>query len=128
MTKETAKQKLVGVQRKSSWDNWLIENKYTKVKRLESEKDQLSKMLLRGRLDTWFVERSVAEKNIDPNIITYSDPIVKFDTYLATNKKNPFPKMKLLKKSFLKLIKSGEYAEIMKKYQVSSKKVTSKEL
>lgn len=131
LDRESARTKLIGVQRESSWDNWLKENKYTKVKRLESEKEQLSKMLLMGRLDAWFVERSVAEKNLKSNgtvKITYSDPIVKFNTYLATNKKVPYSKIDLLKKSFLTLIRSGEYEEILQKYQVSSKKVTRNEL
>ena len=126
LTKESARKKQIGVQRKSSWDNWLIENNYTNVKRLESEQDQLSKMLLMGRIDALFVERSVAEKNLRNNKkikITYSDPIVKFDTYFATNKQVPYRNMKVLKNSFLKLIDSGEYEKILKKYQVSSKKV-----
>jgi ABC-type amino acid transport substrate-binding protein len=125
LNKESARNKLIGVQRKSSWDNWLVENNYTKVKRLESEENQLSKMLAMKRIDTWFVEKSVAERNLKNNSfeVTYSDPIMKFETYIATNKTVPYKKINTLKRSFQKLIKSGEYKKILKKYEVLSKSI-----
>ena len=126
LTKETAKDKTIGVQRGSSWDNWLVENGYEKIQRSTSEGHSLVRMLKAKRIDAWYAEKSVAQNILPINKVfnaTFSDPVLSFDTYLATNKKSPSPHMDALNQAFKQLIASGEYDEIMKKYSIKASQV-----
>jgi len=121
LTRETAKTKLVSVQLASSWDNWLTENGYTNVVRLSNEGEQHIRMLSAGRTDAWYAEKSVAKdmlKNMDIENATFSDPVLSFDTYLASNKAEPFKEMDKLKAAFDEIVESGRYAEILRKYHL----------
>lgn len=112
LTKESARNKLVGVQRDSSWDNWLSENDFHKIHRTTNEGHALVRMLKAGRIDTWYSEKSIAQNILPMNKVydaTFSDPILSFDTYLATNKQIPFSKMDKLKEAFQELVASGQY-------------------
>lgn len=121
LTPETARDKKIGVQLKSSWDNWLTENSYPKVHRLPEEGFGFVRMLKAGRIDTWYAEQSVARDILprsDLNNTTFSDPVQVFDTYLATNKNAPFPHMDKLHAAFQKLKTSGRLQEIFKRYNL----------
>lgn len=121
LTAKTARGKNIGVQLKSSWDNWLTEEGYQKVYRVPGEGSGLIKLLRNNRIDAWYTDRiiagSVLNKLKDPNI-TYSDPIQTFKTYLATNQADPYPHMDKLKSAMETLHQSGKLDQIFKKYDV----------
>ncbi len=126
LTEETAKTKLVGVQRGSSWDNWLTENRFPNVHRTTNEGHALVRMLKAKRIETWYAEKSVAQNILPMNKVydaTFSEPILSFQTFLATNKNIPSPHMDRLNLAFKEMIKSGEYAEIMKRYSIRAEQV-----
>ena len=126
LTKESAKSKLIGVQRGSSWDNWLTENQYPNVHRTTNEGHALVRMLKAKRIDTWYAEKSVAQNILPMNKVfdaTFSEPVLSFKTYLATNKQVPFRHMDKLEAAFEKLVASGEYAKIMERYSIRADQV-----
>lgn len=126
LTKETAKKFLVGVQRGSSWDNWLSENDYPKVHRSTNEGHALVRMLKAGRINSWYAEKSIAQNILPMNKVydaTFSDPILTFQTYLATNKQVPSPHIPKLQKAFSELVKNGGYKKIMERYHIRTEQV-----
>lgn len=121
MTSQNAFGKHIGVQLKSSWDNWLTENGYEKVYRVPGEGGELIKLLENNRIDAWYTDQIIAErvlKNVKNRNITYSDPIQVFRTFLATHKTEPYPHIDLLKKAMVTMRQSGKLDEIYKKYDI----------
>ncbi|SCA57169.1 exported hypothetical protein [Candidatus Terasakiella magnetica] len=121
LTAKDAYKKKIGVQLKSSWDNWLTEKGYNTISRMPQEGFGIVRMMQVGRLDTWYAEGSVA-KDILPKMgissATFSDPIQSFNTFIATNKNHPFTQMEKLKAAFKDIISSGDYKKIMSKYNM----------
>ncbi len=121
LTKEEAKEKHIGVQLKSSWDNWLTEQGYEQVYRVPGEGSELLKLLRNNRIDAWYTDTIIAGSVLrgleDPGI-TYSDPIQIFKTYLATNVNSPYPYYDDLIKALDKLRQSGKINQIFAKYSV----------
>lgn len=123
MDAETARKRSIGVQMKSSWDNWLTEQGYTNVYRVPGDGKSLIKLLRNDRIDAWFTDQIIGNGVTvplnDPGF-TYSDPIQTFKTYLATNKDKPYPHMDKLIKAFKQLRQSGRLDEIYKKYDITN--------
>ncbi len=122
LTAESAKGKLIGVQMKSSWDNWLSEHGYTNVYRVTEEGSELVKLLRNNRIDTWFTDRIIADsalKDLKDANITYSDPIQIFRTYLATSKVAPYRHMDKLEAAMKTLRQSDKFDQILQKYNIS---------
>jgi polar amino acid transport system substrate-binding protein len=122
LTAQTARDKLIGVQLKSSWDNWLTEQGYKNVYRVPEEGSGLIKLLRNNRIDAWYTDQIISNsilKNLDDPDITYSDPIQIFHTFLATNKTAPYPHMDKLKAAMVTLRQSGKLDQIFEKYDVT---------
>ena len=118
---EEAKNKLIGVQLKSSWDNWLTEQGFEKVYRVPGDGSELLKQLNQNRIDAWYTDTIIAGSvlgGLDNPKITYSDPVQIFKTFLATNSKAPYPHLDKLAKALEKLKTSGRLDEIFKKYDI----------
>ncbi|NVJ92459.1 MAG: transporter substrate-binding domain-containing protein [Methylocystaceae bacterium] len=122
LTAQTARDKLIGVQLKSSWDNWLTEQGYKNIYRVPEEGSGLVKLLRNNRIDAWYTDQMIAGgvlKDLnDPNI-TYSDPIQIFHTFLATNKRAPYLHMNKLKAAMVTLRQSGKLDQIFEKYGIT---------
>jgi polar amino acid transport system substrate-binding protein len=122
LTAQSAREKRIGVQLKSSWDNWLSEQGYENVYRIPEVGSELVKLLRNNRIDAWYTDQIIANsvlKNLnDPNI-TYSDPIQTFKTYLATHKETPYPHMDKLTAAMEELRQSGKLDQIFEKYGIS---------
>ncbi|WP_169566548.1 substrate-binding periplasmic protein [Sneathiella limimaris] len=119
LTAETARDKHIGVQLKSSWDNWLTEQGYKNVYRVPGDGSELIKLLRNKRIDAWYTDQiigSTALRGLEDPGITFSEPIKFFRTYLATNRKNPYPHMEKLRAALKVLQESGRIDEIFKKY------------
>jgi len=123
MSAELARERLIGVQLKSSWDNWLSEQGYENVYRVRGDGEELIRLLRADRIDAWFVDQiigyGVIRKLNDPNF-TYSDPVQTFRTYLGTNKAVPYPHMDKLVAALEELRKNGRYDAIFSKYGIRS--------
>lgn len=121
LTAESAREKLIGVQLKSSWDNWLTEQSYKMIYRVPKEGSALIKLLRNDRIDAWYTDKIIADsvlKNLKDPDITYSNPIQTFRTYLATNQAAPYPLMDKLKAAMEKLHQSGKLDQIFEKYDI----------
>ncbi|GGF73178.1 ABC transporter substrate-binding protein [Terasakiella brassicae] len=122
LTAESARDKYIGVQLKSSWDNWLTEQGYQRVYRVPEDGSELIKLLRLNRVDAWYTDQIIADgalkKLNDPNI-TYSDPIQTFKTYLATSRAAPYPHMDELEVAFEKLRVSGKLDQLFDKYGIT---------
>ncbi|MFT6558364.1 substrate-binding periplasmic protein [Sneathiella sp.] len=121
LTVETAREKHIGVQLKSSWDNWLTEHGFERVHRVPGEGRELIKLLRNNRIDAWYTDTiiagSVLNQQEDQNI-AYSEPIQTFKTFLATNSAAPYPHLEELKVAMDQLRSSGKIDEIFKKYNI----------
>lgn len=123
LTADSAHQKRIGVQMKSSWDDWLTEQGYQDVYRVPGDGKELIKLLRNDRIDAWYTDAIIGRYvigHLDHNNFTFSDPIQTFQTYLATNLETPYPHVAALKKAFKQLNDSGKLDEIFKKYNISS--------
>jgi len=122
LTAQAARKKRIGVQLKSSWDNWLTEQGHEKVYRVPDEGSSLIKLLRNNRIDAWYTDQIIADSILkklkNPNI-TYSDPIQTFKTYLATNQAAPYPNMDKLEAAMEKLHQSGRLNQIFEKYNIT---------
>ena len=121
LTAETARGKKIGVQLKSSWDNWLTEQGYQNIYRIPQAGAEFVKLLRNNRLDAWYTDLMISSsilKEFDPSEITFSEPIQVFRTYLATNKASPYPHIDKLEAAMEKLKKSDKLDQIFKKYEV----------
>lgn len=122
LTAQTARDKLIGVQLKSSWDNWLTEQGYINIYRIPEEGSGLIKLLRNNRIDAWYTDQIIADgvlKKLNDPDITYSDPIQIFHTFLATNKTAPYPHMNKLKAAMMTLRQSGKLDQIFEKYGIT---------
>ncbi len=122
LTAQTARDKQIGVQLKSSWDNWLTEQGYKNVYRVPGEGSELIKLLRNNRIDAWYTDQIIANsvlKKFDDPGITYSDPIQIFHTFLATNKSAPYSHMNKLKAAMVTLRQSGKLNQISEKYGIT---------
>jgi len=122
LTTETARDKMIGVQLKSSWDNWLTEQGYKHVYRIPEAGEELIKLLKNNRLDAWYTDLMISGsilKELKDATITYSEPIQIFRTYLATNKAAPYKHIDKLEAAMRTLRKSGKIEQIFKKYDVT---------
>lgn len=122
LTAETARKARIGVHYKSSWDNWLTEQGYEDVYRVNEAGEELIKLLQNDRLDAWYTDRMISDsvlKNYDDIGITYSEPIQIFRTFLATSKAAPYPHMDELEAAMEQLRISGKLDQIFDKYEVT---------
>ncbi|NVK20186.1 MAG: transporter substrate-binding domain-containing protein [Methylocystaceae bacterium] len=121
MDAEIARKRSIGVQLKSSWDNWLTEQGYENIYRVPGDGSSLIKLLRNDRIDAWFTDQIIGNGVTvplkDPGF-TYSDPIQTFNTYLATNKQQPYPHMDKLVKAYKEIRASGRLNEIFTKYDI----------
>lgn len=123
LTVDSAHQKRIGVQLKSGWDNWLTEQGYQDVYRVPGDGKELIKLLRNDRIDAWYTDTIIADYvigHLDQKNFTYSDPVQTFQTYLATNRKIPYPHVDALKKALKELKENGRLDEIFKKYNISN--------
>jgi len=122
LTADLAYGRIIGVQMKSSWDNWLTEHKYPEIHRDVREGDIFIKLLKLKRIDTWLAEQHVINYAFaqHPELkITTSKIIQKFNTFLASNKKQPFQHFDKLKTAMATLKKKGRYKQIFEAYGLS---------
>ncbi len=118
---EEARERLIGVQLKSSWDNWLTEQGFKNIYRVPGDGSELLKQLNQNRIDAWYTDTIIAGSvlgEINNPDITYSDPVQIFKTYLATNAKAPYPHLDKLAEALEVLKSSGKLDEIFAKYDI----------
>jgi len=122
LTPDSARNKRIGVQLKSSWDNWLTEEGYQNVYRVPEDGSELVKLLRNDRIDAWYTDKIIGDGALrglsDPGI-TYSEPVQIFYTFLATQKSLPYPHMDKLKTAMEELRQSGELQKLFDKYGIS---------
>ena len=122
LTAESAYNRVIGVQMKSSWDNWLTEHNYPEIHRDVREGDIFVKLLKLKRIDTWLAEQHVINYTFaqHPELRTTKSKIIqKFNTFLASNKKLPFQHFDKLKIAMTALKKKGRYKQIFDDYGLS---------
>ncbi|MDV7340045.1 transporter substrate-binding domain-containing protein [Terasakiella sp. A23] len=123
LTPQSAHNMQIGVQLKSSYDNWLDEQGYKHVHRVPGEGRELIKLMQSNRVDAWYTDQIIADtvsSELKDLKFTYSQPVQRFSAYLATSRQAPYPRMGKIRAAMDKLQDAGLLTEIFAKYNLSN--------